>query len=417
MNLVFLHPELLILPAVLAVAGWFLLRTARKALYSFTILEFWPAETPHNAGTEKSRADWPWVLILAAAILAATALSAPRLQIAESKTRHPPKVALQARGRSLPGNNRAVDLFIRAPGITGDSRYRVVVTTLRHQFQRRVSGATIQKGIDISPITATRRMDVTLQQTHQTVAHLVLRRSSGVRTIAAHFIGTPPAAFLRLFAALPEVTPHDDRPERAIWIIHQRQFNPAIVRGITDSTFVLLGNTPGPGLKPIMERTVTTRHSLRVDDHNSLMQAVDPKGVLVRKIVIARRDSHWHTLINYNGHAWLAERHDRARGQTWLWLAGRENSPWSTWADHASFVIFFANVIAELQQLPGPDAQMAVWRPSGSGATGPTPLPRPMAATGSINVNIGLALLACALLLTAVSALAWRGCTTEATVK
>ncbi len=86
MNLVFLHPELLILPAVLAVAGWFLLRTARKALYSFTILEFWPAETPHNAGREKSRADWPWVLILAAAILAATALSAPRLQIAESKT-------------------------------------------------------------------------------------------------------------------------------------------------------------------------------------------------------------------------------------------------------------------------------------------------------------------------------------------
>jgi|GEM_PF-3775305 len=411
MNLVFLHPDLLVLPPLMAVAGWLLLRNNRSAVYYFTILDFWPAEAVNHVGRQKSTPDWPWVLILLAAVLATMALSAPRLQSAGSKTILPPEVALQAAGRSLPGNSQAVDLFIRAPKVNSGSDYTLTVTTPRQKLQRSVSAKNLRRGIDISPIMASRRINVTLQHAKRIFARTVLQRLSGTTTIAAHFIGSPPSAFLRLFAALPDVTLHGQLPHRAIWIIHQPQFNPTSVHGFSNSTFVLLGDTPGPGLSPAAERTVTNPPSLSVVSRNSLMQAVHPKGVIVRKIMTARRDSHWHTLIEFNGHAWLAERNDPATRQTWLWLAGQTNSTWSTWQDHASFVIFFANVIANLQKLPGPATQSDSWLPSALHARSTKPLFKPTAKTRSINLNIGLALLACALLITAASTLAWRACT------
>lgn len=408
MNLVFLHPDLLVLPPLVAVAGWFLLPNTRSAVYSFTILDFWPAETINHTGRQKSKPDWPWVLILLGAVLATMALSSPRLQITGSKTTPPPEVALQAAGRSLPGNSQAVDLFIRATKVNGGSDYTVTVTTPRQKLQRNVSANNLRSGMDISPVMAARRINVTLQQANRILARTVLQRLSGTKTIAAHFIGDPPSAFLRLFAALPDVTLHGKLPDRAIWIIHQPQFNPTSVHGFSNSTFVLLGDTPGPGLLPTAERAVTNPPSLSVVSHNSLMRAVHPKGVIVRKIMTAQRNSHWHTLIEFNGHAWLAERNAPATGQTWLWLAGQTNSTWTTWPDHASFVIFFANVIANLQKLPGPATQSDSWLPSALHARGTKHLLKPPAKTRSINLNIGLALLACALLITAACALAWR---------
>ena len=408
MNLVFLHPDLLALPPLVAVAGWFLLRNTRSAVYSFTILDFWPAETINPAGRHKSKPDWPWVLILLAAVLATMALASPRLQITGSKTILPPEVTFQAAGRSLPGNSQAVDLFIRAPEVNGTSDYTVTVTTPRQKFKRNVSARKLRGGIDISPVMATRRINLTLQHANRILARTVLRRLSGTNTIAAHFIGSPPSAFLRLFAALPDVTLHGQLPDRAVWIIHQSQFNPAIMHSFSNSTFILLGDTPGPGLSPTSEFAVTNTSSLSVVTHNSLMHAVHPKGVIVRKIVTARRDSHWHTLIECNGHAWLAERNDPATRQTWLWLAGQINSTWSTWQDHASFVIFFANVIANLQKWPGPATQSDSWLPSAVHAPRTHPLLKPTAKTRSIHLNIGLALLGCALLITAASTLAWR---------
>ena len=216
MNLVFLHPDLLVLPPLVAVAGWFLLPNTRSAVYSFTILDFWPAETINHTGRQKSKPDWPWVLILLAAVLATIALSSPRLQITGSKAILPPEVALQAAGRSLPGNSQAIDLFICATHVQDGFNYTVTVSTPRQKLQRIASADNLRSGIDISPLATARRITVTLQRANRTIARTILQRLPGTKTIAAHFIGTPPSAFLRLFAALPDVTLHGQLSNHAV---------------------------------------------------------------------------------------------------------------------------------------------------------------------------------------------------------
>ena len=406
MTLVFLHPELLVLPALVAAGGWFLLPRRGITEYPFTILELWPQESYEAAGRWKAKPDWPWILILAAAVLAALALCSPRLQTAEPKNAAAPGATLRAIGRSIPSNNQSLDVFIQSRNIHRGFGYQVILTTHRQILRRTASARALDAGIDMSPLQATRKIAITLKHDHRVIAQKVLRRRSGAGPIAGHFIGTPPSAFLRLFGAMPAVTLHSQAADRGIWIVHQRRFNPHILHRVFNSTIVLLGHTPGPGLSPGAEIILNHSTPLTVLSHHGLMQAVDLSGVIVRRLFTAHMDSHWQSLITIQGHTWLAERRDAPHGQTWLWLAGPMDSAWTTWPDHASFVIFFANVMAHLQKSPRADTQGNWWRAAASRA--PIPPQRSKTAMRSLDLNIALAVLACACLLTAVVPLALR---------
>ena len=406
MTLVFLHPELLVLPALVAAGGWFLLPRRGITEYPFTILEFWPRESYEVAGRWKAKPDWPWILILMGAVLAALALCSPRLQTVEPKNSAAPGVTLRAIGRSIPGDNQSLDVFVQSRNIHRGSGYQVILTTHRQILRRTVSAGALKAGIDISPLQATRKIAITLKQDQHTIARKMLRRISGAGPIAGHFIGTPPPAFLRLFGAMPDVTLHSQAADRGIWIVHQHRFNPHILHRVFNSTIVLLGHTPGPGLSPGAEIILNHSTPLTALSHHGLMQAVDLSGVVVRKIFTAQLDSHWQSLITIQGHTWLAERRDAPHGQTWLWLAGQMDSAWTTWPDHASFIIFFANVMAQLQKSPRADTQGNWWRAAASRA--PIPPQGSKTAMRSLDLNIALAVLACVCLLTAVVSLALR---------
>ncbi len=406
MTLFFLHPGLLVLPLLVAAGGWFLLPRSGITEYPFTILEFWPHETRDAAGRWKAKPDWPWILILIAAVLAALALCSPHLQWTDLKNTTAPSVTLHAIGRSLPHNNQSVDVFIQSPAIRRGSEYQVLLTTHQQILRRTVSGRSLNAGIDFSPVAATPKILIMLKQGDRIIAQKTLHRVSGTKPIAGHFIGTPPSAFLRLFAALPEVILHGPATNRGIWIVHQRRFNPKILRGTFNSTIVLLGNTPGPGLTPGAEIKLNQAGPLTALTHHRLMQAVHPSRATVRRFFTAHLDSHWHSLIAIQGHTWLAERRDAPHGQTWLWLAAPMDSAWTNWQDHASFVIFFANVLAQLQKSHSPGGNGNWWRPT-------APHTKALASGTKANVqsrdlNIELAVLACACLLSGVLPLALR---------
>ncbi len=406
MTLFFLHPGLLVLPVLVAVGGWFLLPRGGITQYPFTILEFWPEEASRAAGRWKARPDWPWIFILIAGVLAALALCSPRLQTTAPKNAAAPSITLHAIGRSLPQNNQSLDVFIQSPDIPRNSSYQVILTTHQQILRRSVSAATLKAGIDISPVSATPNIAITLKQDHRIIAQKTLQRESGTRPISGHFIGTPLSAFLRLFAAMQEVTLHGHADDPSIWIVHQRRFNPKILQGISPSTIVLLGDTPGPGLKPGAVITLNHAGPLTALRHHGLMQAVDPSRATVRKFFTAQLNSRWRSLMAIQGHTWLAERRDAPREQTWLWLAGPMDSAWTTWPDHASFVIFFANVLAQLQKSPSPGGSGNWWRTT---ASHPKVLAQgPKTSVRAMGLNIELAVLACVCLLSGVLSLALR---------
>lgn len=406
MPLFFLHPGLLVLPALVAAGGWFLLPRSGITQYPFTILEFWPEETREAAGRWKARPDWPWIFILIAGVLAALALCSPRLQRTVPKNTAALSITLHAIGRSLPQNNQSLDVFIQSRNIPRNSSYQVILTTHQQILRRTLSGGALKAGIDISPVSATPKIGITLKRDNHIIAQKTLQRVSGARPIAGHFIGTPPSAFLRLFAALQEVTLHGHAADPTIWIVHQRRFNPKILHGISNNTIVLLGDTPGPGLKPGAVITLNHASPLTALTHRRLMQAVYPSRATGRRFFNAHLNSHWHSLMAIQGHTWLAERRDAPHGQTWLWLAGPMDSAWTTWPDHASFVIFFANVLAQLQKSPSPGGSGNWWRPT---ASHPKVLARgPKTSVRSMDLNIELAVLACVCLLSGVLPLALR---------
>ncbi|MGC8540695.1 MAG: hypothetical protein ACP5QA_08710 [Phycisphaerae bacterium] len=411
MTLFFLHPGLLVLPVLVAAGGWFLLPRAGITQYPFTLLEFWPEETSGAAGRWKARPDWPWIFILIAAVLAALALCSPRLKTTAPKNTAAPSITLHAIGRSLPRDNQSLDVFIQSRNIPRNSSYLVILTTHQQILRRRVSAAMLKAGIDISPVSATPRIAITLKQDHRIIAQKTLQRESGTRPIAGHFIGTPLSVFLRLFAAMREVTLHGHAADPSIWIVHQRRFNPKILQGISHSAIVLLGDTPGPGLKPGAVITLNHAGPLTALTHHGLMQAVDPSRATVRRFFSAQLNSHWHRLMTIQGHTWLAERRDAPRGQTWLWLAGPMDSEWTTWPDHASFVIFFANFLAQLQKSPSPDGSGNWWQPT---ASHPKVLARePKTSVRTMDLNIELAVLACVCLISGVLTLALRARTLQ----
>lgn len=402
MNLMFLHPELLILAPVVAVGGWLLLRKANEPERIFTILEFWPEETAQNTGRQQRMPDWPWLLILAAAILAALALSSPQLQLPGPQPTAAQTLRFQAIGRSLPDNPNIVDVFVKASSLPNGIDYSLLIAAHRKIIRHTVSAKTLARGIDITPVPGAQTLTVALRQNGRTLAHVTLLRSSAVQKIKAHFIGAPPPAFLRLLSVTPSITFHGRISHRGLWIIHQRHFNVKILRGITDSTFVLLGDTPGPGLAPLSPLRLKPPQTPVVVSDGKLMRFVNTSRVVVKQMFTARFDSHWNVLMEVHGQPWLAQRDDMGTHITWLWLAGRADSTWNDWPHHASFVVFFANVITALQKLPGPLRQGRWWR---SASVTPVGMRRPPPTTvnaPAISLNIPLAVIVCAGLLTAM---------------
>ncbi|MGC9258643.1 MAG: BatA domain-containing protein [Phycisphaerae bacterium] len=402
MNVIFLHPELLILAPVVAVGGWLLLRKAPAPELIFPILEFWPEETPQSAGRQKRFPDWPWVLILAAAVLSAIALSSPRLQWRAAGSVASPSAHLFAIARSLPGNPKALDVFVKVSPIHSGSDY-ILVSAAHHQVIRRaVSAAAGPHGFDIAPVPAAPIVVITLTRANRVLARMTLLRAPGIRKIAAHFIGVPPPDFLRLLTAIPAITFHGGILQHGLWIIQQRHFNPKLLSGITHSAVVLLGDTPGPGLWPRAALMLKRPQTPVAVSQEKLMRFVNASGIMVKKLLQARLDPQWYPLMEVDSHPWLAQRDDVSRHITWLWLAGQANSSWNTWPHHASFVIFFANVIAQLQTLPGAVKQGRWWRsatPPAVSAYHASPI---TTKAQMIHVNIPLAAVVCACLLAAV---------------
>ncbi len=456
MYMIFLHPQLLVLAPVVAVAGWFLLRKADVPERTFTILEFWPVEINKNIGKNLRIPDWPWMLILSAAVLATMALSVPRIQWQAPQAVPRQAVIINAVGRSLPGNAGAVDLFVKVPALHPQLPYTLLVhgddpEKPERIISRTVTAEKLSSGTDVVPVPASQQFAITLKQGGYTIARATLRRLPGVQKIAAHFIGPPPRVFLKLLSSMPGLELHAGTSGRGIWIVNQRDFNPKSLAGIKNSAIVLSGHTPGPLLSPGAVIEFKPPQSPIAVGHGKLLNAVNPSHVAVQKIIRANLGPGWHVLMRVTGHPWLAERNDPIRNITWLWLSSPLRSAWTDWPHHASFVIFFTNVIARLQSIPGHAMQADAWRtvpenqpgiatantriapgfagveaPSNgrSGLAGNNPrreqrvlqiaahltshASKPMPPVQTISLNIFIAMMTCTCLLIAITALALR---------
>ncbi len=410
MNLIFLHPALLVFTPMVAIGGWFLLRKAGTPEHIFTILEFWPEQTTRGKGVIRHRPDWPWVLILIAAVLSAMALSSPQWHERLAPATLRPAMAISAIGRLLPGSSNVLDVFIKAKPPDVKTGSTLLVTANHQHIRRTVAPKMLVRGIDIAPVPAAQMVTVTLIQSGHVLARTSLSRSTGSRQVAAHFIGTPPRAFLRLLSAIPNINLHAEISAPGIWIIHNRHFSPASLHGIANSAIILLGDTPGPDLTPGGQITFSRPQSPMIVSREAVLRSVNPSTVQVYKLIKARLGGSWHSLMAVNGHPWLAERDDPLTHVTWLWLAGQVNSAWTDLPHHASFVIFFANVISDIKTLSGAAQQGTWWKPApSSGVDQSVSAQHSPAAGRTLNLNILLAALVCACLITAVFGLAIRG--------
>jgi hypothetical protein len=454
MTLMFIHPLLLVLTPVVAVTGWLLLRRSAVPQRLATILDFWPVDLPEHTGRDRWMPDWPWILILAAAVLAALALSEPQLRWPPPPNAVRPAVKIEAVGQSLPGNAGKADIFVKIPGLDPTLPYTLRVRADHPAMpgggiQRTLTAARLARGIDLAPLPAHQQFTITLKQALSMVARTSVRRLPEVQHIAAHFIGPPPPAMVKLLSLIPGLEFHAGISGPGIWIIHQRDFNPGSLGAIKNSAIVLLGQTPGPQLSPGAGLAINPAQAPISVGKWRLLKAVHPSGVEVRQMFQGHLGPHWHVLMRVGAHAWLAQRHDPAENTTWLWLASPLTTAFTDWPHHASFVIFFSNVINKLKSIAGhthwgdtwrvvPENHLATINPrtapgfaggnalikgrNGPGGTTPnmgkrvsqradhlTPRPPPLTPAGqSISLNRFIAMLMCLCLLTAIVALALR---------
>ncbi len=375
MNLIFLNPVWLVALLPVILGGWQLLRARRPPAAIFTVPEFWPARSAFaSTGESHSRKapDWPQVGMLLAATIAALALARPAWNMTPQKLARVPQ--FHAVGRKFE-NQSTAQVFVR--GESAKSAHFVVrLVAGNSTLIRRVRGAAMTRGIIFSKVPAAAKINVFIRAEESSgktrvLTHIALIRRAIQRPLTVNSPSSLPKSLRHLFVSMHQIVWNHPRQLPAIWILSNtadrkryqnflRQLSPKPGRLVA----VCLGAAAGPQMKISgIVRVMQTDHPVIIQPDGNLFHRVNFSDVRVKQVYQASFGSGWHAEIRTGAHVWLAKKTDSADGIIWYWLASPPVDHFTDWQHHASFVIFFANLLASLPH-GAVDSGQARWRAS-----------------------------------------------------
>ena len=373
MNLIFLNPLWLaaLLPVILA--GWHLLRAGRPSTALFTVPEFWPARsalasTPESHG--RKAPDWPLVGMLLAAILAALALARPAWKMpARAQARMP---QMHAVGRELQ-NQSAAQVFVRGDTATAE-RFFIRLVAGKTTLIRRVGTAKLARGIIFDSVPATAVINVFVRAEKSSgnrrfLTHITLFRHVTQQPLTVNSPSPLPRSLRHLLLSMHHIVWNHPQQLPAIWILSNtadRRRYQDFLRRLSPKpgglVVVCIGAAAGPQMKVSgIVSLVPTDHPVVIQPDGFLFHRVHFSAIGIKRVYQGRFGSGWHAEIRAGSHVWLAKKTDSADGIIWYWMASPPVDRFTDWQHHASFVIFFANLIAGVPHHAA-DSGRAWWR-------------------------------------------------------
>lgn len=418
MNFIFLNPVWLaaLLPIILG--GWQLLRAGRPPTAIFTVPEFWPARSALASMSDshsRKAPDWPQVGLLLAATVAALALARPAWKI----NRHAPALIPQfhAVGRQLK-NQSAAQVFVRGDTLKWE-HFVIRIAAGKTTLIRRVNNATMRRGVMFTGVPAIAPMKVIIRAVKSSgqesvLTHITLIRRVTPRPLTIISPSPLPRSLQHLLLLMHNTVWNHPRQLPAIWILsntadyHRYQdFLQRLSRKPGGLVVLCLGAAAGPRMKVSgILRVTPTDHPVIIQPDGRLFHRVNFSAIRINQMYQASFETGWHAEIRVGSHVWLAKRADSADRIIWYWLASPPADGFTDWQHHASFVIFFARLLASLTHATVDSGQ--IWwrankesRLTTSGKSGTTmaspdtaerfrPLTPALALTSAILIGISL---------------------------
>ncbi len=422
MNLIFLSPIWLAALLPITLGGWQLLRASRPPTAIFTIPEFWPAQAAFastRASYTRKAPDWPQVCLLLAAAIAALALARPAWKIAAQPAA--PALQIHAVGRKME-NQSTAQVFVHGDA---DASNRIVIRLVagKTTLTRRVTAAAMARGIVFTGVPAILKITVFVRAINSSgqateLANITLLRRIEPRPLAVNVPSPLPRSLQRLLQLMHNIVWNHPRQMPTIWIISNtadRRRYQAFLAGLSrkrDGVVVLcLGSAGGPQMKVSgIDRIAPAVRPVIIQPDGQLFDRVDFSPVRVKRVYRATFKAGWHAEIRTGAHVWLAKKTDSTNGVVWYWLASPPTDSFTDWQHHASFVVFFANLLAHLTHSTV-DTGQTWWRAKAIARR--TPSSRPAAtianpATAGSSRPLAPALTVISVILTALSLLGIR---------
>lgn len=420
MNLIFLSPVWLaaLLPVILV--GWQLLRAGRPPAATFTIPEFWPARNAFastRASHIRKAMDWPQIGLLLAAIAATLALGRPAWKRTAQPSTPPPQI--HAVGRQME-NQPTAQVFVRGNAGAWKS-FAIRVVAGKSTLARSVTAAALTDGIIFNDVPAAAKITVLVRAANSsgqkaTLAHISLIRRTKTRPLAVNSPSAIPQPLQHLLLLMHNIVWNHPRQMPAIWILSNsaaprryKEFLEGLRPTQGSVVVVCLGAAAGPQMKVSGVVGVTPAvHPVIIQPDGQLFHEVDFSSVRVQRVYQATFKAGWRAEIRTGSHVWLAKRSDSANGIIWYWLASPPTAAFTDWQHHASFVIFFANLLASLTH-GGADTGQTWWQANTGTRRKNSSKPNaavthPQTAANSRSLSPGLALFS--VILTGLSLLA-----------
>lgn len=398
MSVGFSSPQWLYLPFLVGVTGLALLRRRHRRERLFPTLEFF---SPEISGSPSRRAgiDWLGALLLFGAFLMAIAPASPGIQFRSTGA---PAWPVHAIARCLPGGAVA-ELFVQSNNVPHQHHLTLTLQEAGHVMTFPIAGRRLAGGVTLSGIPVAQSFSISLARSARILWRTTLTRAPAPPPTNVNLIGHPPEALLRLMKIMPGVRWNRPGRRATIWLVESSRFRPATIPPSRHTIVLAIGRTNAPALRvgtivrpPRRAKMIGAAASRR----SGVLRRVSWRSVRVARMFAAQLGDGWRILARMGGLPWLARRVSPRTHIQWFWLASPPRDFFTDWQHHASFVVFFVNV---LRRTTEPLRNMAAdgwWRPAAPFTAARRTHSR-LPVIHSYPLSMGLALLASLLLLVA----------------
>ncbi len=403
MSVGFSSPQWLYLPFLVVVTGLALLRQRHRRESLFPTLEFFSPEIS-GAASRRAGIDWLWALMLIGAFIMALAPASPRLQF---RSTHAPSWPVHAVARSLPGAAVA-ELFVQSNNVPHQHHLTLTLQEAGHVMTFPIAGRRLAGGVTVSGIPVARSFSLSLVRSARILWRTTLTRAPAPPPANVNLIGHPPGDLLRLMKIMPGVRWNRAGRQATIWVVESSRFRPGTIPPSRHTIVLAIGRTNAPAMRvgtivrpPHRAKVVPAAASRRT----GVLRHVSWRSVRVARMFTAQLGGGWRVLARMDGLPWLAWRVSPRTHIQWFWLASPPRDLFTDWQHHASFVVFFVNVLRQATEPLRNMVRDGWWRPAAPfTAVRHTRLP----VIHSYPLSMGLALLASLLLLVAAMGLVNR---------
>jgi hypothetical protein len=330
--------------AVVGLAGVWALWRSRRRGRNVSSLKLWRDLTVAGGARRRRRIDPLWVLVLAAAVLAAGALAGPTWVVGER-----PTVGVQWAVRSV-GAGGPTEAWVHVP--QADDGMQLLV----NGAVQRATGSALRRGMALAVASEGARVNLELQVRNEVLATGEFVRPAGAGRefgLVTHAVdGAIDAALERAFQVQPGVRVGDPSVRPVVLLINAPHVQDEELAGaalvVAEPRTALPGihlgprvAAPGDGWKPEVAAGAASG-----DEGISWPRFVNLQEVRVKAVRDAQLSAEWRVLARVAEHPWVAVREvpwkDGGKG-VWVWL-GSEPLAETNWPREAGFVVFYGEV-------------------------------------------------------------------------